>query len=117
MASQEVPGGARLRTPSPTHRDRGSTGGARTVCCAEPSLAPAGGKSPPSSARKPNRKGEPLHPVVHEKFHDILSGADIKNARILEVGGRIDGTSLLIFPELEAAAELYCVNREPLPSD
>lgn len=58
-----------------------------------------------------------MHPVVHEKFHELLSGADITHARILEVGGRIDGTSLLIFPELEAAAELYCVNREPLPSD
>jgi SAM-dependent methyltransferase len=58
-----------------------------------------------------------MHPVVHSKIHSIQKASDIKADRLLEVGGRIDGTSLLLFPEFSQALERYCVNLEEMPAD
>jgi SAM-dependent methyltransferase len=63
------------------------------------------------------REEEALHPVVHGKIREILKASDVRAEQLLEVGGRIDQTSLLLFPEFDNALERYCVNLEDLPKD
>lgn len=58
-----------------------------------------------------------MHPVVHAKIHSILKASNVQADRLLEVGGRIDSTSLLLFPEFDHALERYCVNLEDMPAD